>query len=213
MSGDSKVIRILTVDDHALLREGIAALVSGESDMKLVAEARNGEEAVEKFRTHRPDVTLMDLQMPTLNGIEAIQLIESEFPGARIIVLTTYTGDAQVLRALKAGARGYVLKGQVHRELLDAIRAVHAGQKRIPPEIASELAERAADDELTQREIEVLQSIAAGNANKVIADELSISQDTVKSHVSSILSKLGANDRTHAVMIGLQRGIIELPRG
>ena len=212
MSGDSKVIRILTVDDHALLREGIAALVSGESDMKLVAEARNGEEAVEKFRTHRPDVTLMDLQMPTLNGIEAIQLIESEFPGARIIVLTTYTGDAQVLRALKAGARGYVLKGQVHRELLDAIRAVHAGQKRIPAEIASELAERAADDELTQREIEVLQSIAAGNANKVIADELSISQDTVKSHVSSILSKLGANDRTHAVMIGLQRGIIELPR-
>lgn len=212
MSGDSKVIRILTVDDHALLREGIAALVNGEADMKLVAEARNGEEAVEKFRTHRPDVTLMDLQMPTLNGIEAIQLIESEFPGARIIVLTTYTGDAQVLRALKAGARGYVLKGQVHRELLDAIRAVHAGQKRIPPEIASELAERAADDELTEREIEVLQLIAAGNANKVIADELSISQDTVKSHVSSILSKLGANDRTHAVMIGLQRGIIELPR-
>lgn len=211
MSGDSKVIRILTVDDHALLREGIAALVNGEADMKLVAEARNGEEAVEKFRTHRPDVTLMDLQMPTLNGIEAIQLIESEFPGARIIVLTTYTGDAQVLRALKAGARGYVLKGQVHRELLDAIRAVHAGQKRIPPEIASELAERAADDELTEREIEVLQLIAAGNANKVIADELSISQDTVKSHVSSILSKLGANDRTHAVMIGLQRGIIELP--
>jgi DNA-binding NarL/FixJ family response regulator len=210
MKTDRKVIRILTVDDHALLREGIAALVNAEADMKLVGEAANGQEAVEKFRLHRPDVTLMDLQMPGLNGVEAIAKIRNEFADARIIVLTTYAGDMQALRALKAGARAYMLKGQVHRELLETIRAVHAGQKRIPPEIAAELAQHAADDDLTTREIEILRLIAAGNANKQIADQLSIGEATVKSHVTNILSKLGANDRTHAVTIGLKRGIIEL---
>jgi len=210
MGSDRKVIRILTVDDHALLREGIAALVNAEPDMKLVAEATTGEEAIEKFRQHRPDVTLMDLQMPGLNGCEAISRIQSEFPEAHIVVLTTYTGDAQVLRALRAGARGYILKGHVHRELLETIRAVHAGQKRIPPDIAAELAEHAADDALSPREIDVLRLIAAGNSNKLIADQLSIGEATVKSHVTNILSKLGANDRAHAVTIGLKRGIIEL---
>lgn len=210
MNIDPKPIRILTVDDHALLREGIAALVGAEADMKLVAEACNGQEAIEKFRSHRPDVTLMDLQMPGLNGIEAISQIRSEFPNARFIVLTTYTGDVQVLRAIRAGARAYILKGHVHRELLETIRAVHAGQKRIPPEVAAELADHAADDALTPREIDVLRLIAAGNANKNIADQLSISEATVKGHVTNIMSKLGANDRTHAVTIALTRGIIEL---
>src|SRR5712691_6916391 len=210
MPADAGPIRILTVDDHALLRQGIAALVNGESDMKLVAEACDGQEAIEKFRVHRPDVTLMDLQMPALNGIEAIIGIRSEFPNARIIVLTTYTGDVQVLRALKAGARGYILKGHVHKELLDTIRAVHAGQKRIPPDVAAELAEHAAEDDLTAREIDVLRLIAAGNANKEIAAQLSIGEETVKGHVTNILAKLGANDRTHAVTIGLKRGIIQL---
>ena len=210
MSVTPKLIRVLTVDDHPLLREGIAALVNAEPDMKLVAEASNGLDAVEKFRMHRPDVTLMDIQMPGLNGVEAISLIQSEFPGARIIVLTTYSGDAQVVGALRAGARAYLLKGNVHRELLETIRAVHAGQKRIPPEIAAELAQHVADDDLTPREIDVLRLIAAGNANKQIADQLSIGEATVKSHVTNILSKLGANDRAHAVTIGLKRGIIEL---
>jgi DNA-binding NarL/FixJ family response regulator len=210
MSSVPNQIRILTVDDHPLLREGIAALVNAERDMKLVAEASNGQEAVERFRLHRPDVTLMDLQMPGFNGIESIIKIQSEFPNARIIVLTTYTGDVQVLRALKAGARAYILKGHVHRELLETIRAVHAGKKRIPPEIAAELADHAAEDQLSPREIEVLRLIASGNANKLIADQLSISEETVKSHVTNILSKLGANDRTHAVTIGLRRGIIDL---
>ena len=203
-------IRVLAVDDHALLREGIAALVNAESDMKLVAEATNGQEGIEKFRVHRPDVTLMDLQMPGLNGIEAIIGIRSEFPSARIIVLTTYTGDVQVLRALRAGAQGYILKGHVRRELLDTIRAVHAGQKRIPPEVAAELADHATDDGLSSRELDVLRLIATGNANKEIACQLAIAEDTVKSHVTNILAKLGANDRTHAVTIGLKRGIIEL---
>jgi DNA-binding NarL/FixJ family response regulator len=210
MSIDPRLIRILTVDDHPLLRKGIAALVNAESDMKLVAEASNGKEAIEQFRLHRPDITLMDLQMPDLDGIEAISCIHGEFNNARIIVLTTYTGDVQVVRALKAGARGYVLKGHVHRQLLETIRAVHAGQKRIPPEIAVELADHAVDDELTSREIDVLRLIAAGNANKQIADQLAIGEATVKSHVTNILSKLGANDRSHAVTIGLKRGIIEL---
>lgn len=210
MSSAPKLIRILTVDDHPLLRKGIAALVNAEPDMKLVAEASNGQEAIESFRLHRPDVTLMDIQMPSFNGIEAISHIRSEFPDARIIVLTTYTGDAQVLRALKAGARAYVLKGHVHRELLETIRVVYAGQKRIPPDIAAELAEHATDDELTSREIEVLRLIAAGNSNKLVADQLSIGEATVKSHVTNILSKLSANDRAHAVTIGLKRGIIEL---
>jgi DNA-binding NarL/FixJ family response regulator len=204
------MIRVLTVDDHALLREGIAALVNAESDMKLIAEASNGQEAIEKFRLHRPDVTLMDLQMPALNGIEAIIGIRSEFPNARIIVLTMYVGDVQVLRALKAGARGYILKGHVPREPLDTIRAVHAGEKRITLEVAAELAEHTTEDELSLREIDVLRLIASGNANKEIAAQLSIVEDTVKSHVTNILAKLGANDRTHAVTIGLKRGIIEL---
>jgi len=203
-------IRILAVDDHPLLRKGIAALVNAEPDMKLVAEASNGHEAIEMFRQHRPDVTLMDLQMPDLNGTETIVRIQSDFPDARIVVLTTYTGDAQVLRALRAGARGYILKGHVHRELLDTIRAVHAGQKRIPPDVAAELAGHATDDALSAREIDVLRLIGAGNSNKLIADQLSIGEATVKSHVTNILSKLGANDRAHAVTIGLKRGIIEL---
>jgi DNA-binding NarL/FixJ family response regulator len=207
---DHSLIRILTVDDHPLLRKGIAALVNTEPDMKLVAEASNGEEAIEKFRLHRPEVTLMDVQMPGLNGIEAISRILSEFPDARIVVLTTYTGDAQVLRALKAGARAYMLKRHVHRELLETIRAVHAGQKRIPPELAADLADRSADDELTPREIDVLKLIAAGNANKEIADQLSIGEASVKSHVTNVLSKLDAKDRAHAVTIGLKRGIIDL---
>jgi DNA-binding NarL/FixJ family response regulator len=204
------LIRILTVDDHPLLRKGIAALVNAEPDLKLIAEASNGREAVEAFRAHQPDVTLMDLQMPEVDGLEAIITIRKEYPDARIVVLTTYTGDMQVLRALKAGARAYILKGQVHKELLDTIRAVHAGQKRIPPEIAAELADHATDDQLTGREIDVVRLIAAGNGNKQIADQLSIGEATVKSHVTNILSKLGANDRAHAVTIALKRGIIEL---
>jgi len=204
------MIGVLSVDDRPLLREGIAALVNAESDMKLIGEASNGQEAIAKFRLHRPDVTLMDLQMPALSGIEAIVGIRSEFPNARIIVLTTYTGDVQVLRALKAGARGYILKAHVRRELLDTIRAVHAGHKRIPPEVSAELAEHAEEDELTLREIDVLRLIAAGNANKEIAGQLAIAEETVKSHVTRILAKLGANDRTHAVTRALKRGIIEL---
>ena len=204
------VIRILTVDDHPLLRKGIAALVNAEADLKLVAEASNGKEAIDAFRTHQPDVTLMDLQMPGVDGLEAIGAIREEFPEAKIIVLTTYSGDTQVLRALKAGARGYLLKGHVHKELLDTIRAVHAGQKRIPPEIAAELAQHATDDPLTGREIDVLRLVSAGNSNKHIADQLAIGESTVKSHVTNIMSKLSANDRTHAVTIALKRGIIEL---
>jgi len=210
MAGVPSMIRILAVDDHPLLRKGIAALVNTEPDMKLVAEAANGEEAVESFRLYRPDVTLMDLQLPGVNGIEAIDRILGEFPDARIIVLTTYTGDAQVLRALRAGARAYILKGHVHRELLETIRTVHAGRKRIPPDIAVELAEHTTEDELSSREIEVLRLIAAGNSNKQIADQLCIEESTVKSHVTNILSKLSANDRAHAVTIGLKRGIIGL---
>jgi len=210
MAGVPSMIRILAVDDHPLLRKGIAALVNTEPDMKLVAEAANGEEAVESFRLYRPDVTLMDLQLPGVNGIEAINRILGEFPDARIVVLTTYTGDAQVLRALRAGARAYILKGHVHRELLETIRTVHAGRKRIPSDIAVELAEHTTEDELSSREIEVLRLIAAGNSNKQIADQLCIEESTVKSHVTNILSKLSANDRAHAVTIGLKRGIIAL---
>src|SRR5271166_4140413 len=210
MSVNPNLIRVLTVDDHPLLREGISALIKSERDMELVAEAADGDEAIKLFRLHRPDVTLMDLQMPKLNGTEAISRIRDEFPNAKIIVLTTYSGDVQVLRAIKAGARGYILKAHVGRELLEAIRSVHAGHKRIPPEIAAELAEHAADDALSSREMDVLRLVAAGNGNKQIADKLSIGETTVKSHMTNIFSKLGANDRAHAVTIGLQRGIIDL---
>jgi DNA-binding NarL/FixJ family response regulator len=189
MSADGSLIRILVVDDHSLVREGIATFIGGQSDMKLVAEASNGREAIQQFREHRPDVTLMDLQMPEMNGLDAIIAIRNEFREARIIVLTTYKGDVQVLRALKAGARAYLLKGLLRKELLETIRAVHAGEKRIPPEIASQLAEHAADDALTLREIDVLSLLAGGSANKLIADRLSITEETVKFHVRNILSK------------------------
>ena len=209
MAGRSP-IRILTVDDHPLLREGIAAVLANETDMAVVAEAGNGREAVEQFRAHRPDVTLMDLQMPDMNGTDAITAIRKDYPEARIIVLTTYGGDAQAVRALKAGAFGYLLKSMVRKELVETIRSVHAGKKRVPPEIAVEMAEHHADDALTEREIEVLREVAAGNANKVVALHLGISEETVKAHMRSILSKLGAHDRTHAVTIALRRGIIEI---
>src|SRR5262245_17353931 len=203
-------IRILTVDDHPVLREGIAAVLSGELDMTVVAEANNGEEAVEQFRNHRPDVTLMDLQMPIMNGTEAIHAIRKEFPDARIIVLTTYSGDAQATKALEAGASGYLLKNMLRKELVETIRCVHGGRKRIPPEVAIEMAEHHADDALSEREVEVLRLVAAGNSNKKVADHLFISEETVKAHLKNILSKLDANDRTHAVTIALKRGIIEI---
>jgi DNA-binding NarL/FixJ family response regulator len=210
VSDETTAIRVLAADDHPLLRHGIASLVNAQPDMELIAQAATGREAIEQFRRHRPDVTLMDVQMPDMSGIEAMIGIRGEFPDARIIVLTTYPGDVQVVRALRAGARGYLLKGSVHTDLVETIRAVHAGQKRVPAEIASELAEHAGEDELTSREMDVLRLIAMGNANKEIAAQLSIAEETVKSHVTRILGKLRANDRTHAVTIGLQRGIIQL---
>jgi DNA-binding NarL/FixJ family response regulator len=209
VSTDAGVIRILSVDDHPVLRGGIAALIAGQPDMQMIAESSNGREAIQQFRAHRPDITLMDLQMPEMSGLDAIIAIRSEFPDAKIIVLTTYAGDVQALRALQAGARAYLLKNLVHKELLDTIRAVHAGRKSMSPQISSELAEHAGDDALTRAEIDVLQLIAAGNANKQVADRLSIAEDTVKGRVKNILSKLGASDRTHAAMIGIKRGIIE----
>jgi len=208
MSAGIDAIRILAVDDHPIFRNGIAALLATQPDMQLVAEASNGREAVQQFRTHHPDITLMDLQMPEMNGLDAMMAIRGEFPDARIIVLTTYTGDVQVLRAMKVGARAYLLKTLLDKELLDTIRAVHAGKKAISAEVSYELAEHSTDDALTLGEIEVLQLIAAGNANKQIAAQLSLTEDTAKGRVKSILSKLGANDRTHAAMIGVKRGII-----
>src|SRR6202522_538348 len=210
MNAPPSPIRILLADDHPVLRHGIQALAADECDMQFVAEASSGHEAIEQFRKHQPDVTLLDLQMPDMNGIDAMIAIRNEFPDARFIILTTYAGDVQVSRALKAGARAYLLKSLLRKELLDTIRAVHAGQKRIPSDLAAQVADHIADDSLTPREIDVLRLIAAGNANKLIADQLSIAEETVKGHVKNILSKLGANDRTHAVTIGLKRGIIEL---
>ncbi len=204
------MIRVLSVDDHPLLLEGIAGLLSIQPDMELAAEACNGREAVELFRRHRPDITLMDLQMPEMDGIDATSAICSEFPGSRIIVLTTYVGDIQVKRALRAGARAYLLKGLLRKELIETIRAVHAGHKRMSPEVAAEIAEHSSDDSLTGREIEVLRLIAGGNANKEIAARLSITEETVKGYVKNVLAKLCAKDRTHAVTIGLKRGIIDL---
>jgi DNA-binding NarL/FixJ family response regulator len=202
-------IRIMAADDHMLLRKGIAAIIASQPDMSLVAEASNGREAVEQYRMHRPDITLMDLQMPEMNGLDAMIAIRTEFPEARIIMLTTYTGDVQVLRAMKVGARGYLLKTLLDKELLETIRAVHGGKKMLSAEASYELAEHATSDALTPAEIDVLRLIAAGHANKQIAARLSITEDTVKGRVKSILSKLGANDRTHAAMIGVRRGIIQ----
>jgi len=203
-------IRILCVDDHPLLREGIAALMEGQADITIAGSAANGRQAVELFGRLRPDVTLMDLRMPDMDGIRAIALIREQFPDARIIVLTTYPGDVQALGALKAGAMGYLLKSSLGTELLDAIRTVHIGKRFIPPEIATELGRHAADEALTAREIEVLRCAAAGNSNKQIARELGISEATVKAHIRSLLPKLSANDRTHAVTIALKRGIFDL---
>src|SRR6202051_3824694 len=208
-AGCASVHRFWEVGDHPVVRQGIAGLVAVHSDMSLVAEASNGREAIQQFRAHHPDVTLMDLQMPEMGGVDAMIAIRGEFPEARIIVLTTYTGDVQVLRALKAGARAYLLKNLLHKELLETIRAVHAGKKTVSPEVSFQLAEHATDDALTPAEVSVLRLIAEGNANKQIADRLSITEETVKGRVKNILSKLGANDRTHAAMIGLRRGIIE----
>jgi len=210
VSSDPSLIRVLAVDDHPVLRQGIAGLIASQLDMRLVGEASNGLEAIQQFRALRPDVTLMDLQMPQMNGIDAISAIRGEFPEARIIVLTTYAGDVQALRAMKAGARGYLLKNLLYKELLDTIRAVHAGKKTLSPEISYQLAEHATDEALSPAEISVLRLIAAGNGNKQIAHQLSVTEETVKGRVKNILSKLGANDRTHAVLIGLKRGIIEL---
>jgi DNA-binding NarL/FixJ family response regulator len=209
MTADASSIRILAVDDHSIVREGVAALVATQSDMNLVAQASDGREAIQQFRTHRPDVTLMDLQMPQMNGLDSTIAIRVEFPQARIIVLAGNIGDVQVLRALKAGARACVLKNLSHKDLLETIRAVHAGKRFLSPEASYQLAEHATDDALTPAEIRVLHLIAEGNANKEIAAQLSISEETVKCQVRNILSKLGANDRTHAAMIGLKRGIIE----
>ena len=209
MSTGGPRIRILAVDDHPIVRQGIARLVGIQPDMILVGEASNGREAMQQFRTQHPDVTLMDLQMPEMNGLDALIAIRNEFPDARIIMLTTYAGDVQILRALKAGAQGYLLKNTLHKELLERIRAVHAGRKTISADASYELTEHATDEALTPAEVRVLRLIAAGNANKEIAEQLSISEETVKGQVRNILSKLGAKDRTHAAMIGLKRGIID----
>jgi DNA-binding NarL/FixJ family response regulator len=206
----SQTIRVLTVDDHPLLREGINGTVNAQPGMSVVAEAADGDEAIASYRTHRPDITLMDLRLPKKSGIEAIAAIRGEFPTARIIVLTTYAGDVQALRAFRSGASGYLLKTMLRTELVDTIRRVHAGQRRVPPEIAAEMAEHAGDDVLSAREIEVLRHVAAGNSNKIIASNLNLSEHTVKGHIKNVLSKLGASDRTHAVMIALRRGFLDM---
>jgi len=206
----SHMIRVLTVDDHPLLREGINGTVNAQPGMTVVAEAADGDEAIASFRTHRPDITLMDLRLPRTSGIEAITAIRNEFPTARIIVLTTYAGDVQALRAFRSGASGYLLKTMLRTELVDTIRRVHAGQRRVPPEIAAEMAQHAGEDVLSPREIEVLRHVAAGNSNKAIASNLNLSEHTIKGHIKNILSKLGASDRTHAVMIALKRGFLDM---
>jgi DNA-binding NarL/FixJ family response regulator len=210
MSSHSQPIRILVVDDHPLLRAGVAALIGTQEDMLIVGEATSGREAIESFRALRPDVTLMDIQMADMNGIDAILAIRTEFPNAKMIVLTTYEGDALAYRALKAGARAYLLKSLVRKDLLNTVREVNAGHKHIQSEVAARLADHAADDRLTEREVQVLILMGDGNSNKLIADKLSIAEHTVKGHVKSILSKLGASDRTHAVKLGLKRGITQL---
>ena len=210
MSSERAQIRMLVVDDHPVVRQGIAVLVGTQADMTLIAEASNGREAIQQFRAHRPDITIMDLQMPEMNGLDALIAIRGEFPDAKIIVLTTYAGDVQILRALKSGAQGYLLKNSFHKELVDTIRTVHAGKKALSPEASYQIAEHSTDDALTPDEVSVLRLIAAGNANKQIADQLSITEETVKSRVKNILSKLGAQDRTQAAVIGLKRGIIDI---
>src|SRR5215470_4351539 len=207
---DQTRIRILCVDDHPLLREGITAIINNQSDMSLVAEATNGSEAIQKFRDHQPDVTLMDLRLPDMSGIDALIAIRADFPEARIIMLTTFEGDVEIQRSLEAGARGYLLKSMPPKELVEAIRQVHAGKKRIPPQLAARLAEHLGDESLTEREIEVLRHIAGGNRNRDIAERLFISEETVKVHIKHIMEKLGATDRTQAIAIAVRRGIIEL---
>jgi DNA-binding NarL/FixJ family response regulator len=206
---ETRQIRVLVVDDHPFLREGIAAAINGQKDMILVGEATNGLEALESFRSLRPDVTLMDIHLPGMSGIEAMLAIRAEFPTARIVVLTAYRGDIQALKAFKAGAVGYLLKNMLRKELLDTIRIVHAGRRRIPDEIAKELGEHSLEDTLTEREIEVLKMVASGTSNKVIASQMSLAEPTVKSHLKNIFQKLGANDRTHAVTIAIRRGYID----
>jgi two-component system, NarL family, response regulator len=210
MSDGGSRIRVLAVDDHPLVREGVAGLVGVQPDMTLVGQAVNGRDAIQQFRAHRPDVTLMDLQMPEMSGVDALIAIRTEFPDARVIVLTTYEGDVHILRALKAGALAYLLKNTLHSELLQTIRTVHAGRRTLSPEVSFQVAQHVNDQALTPAEVLVLRLIAAGNANKEIADQLHVTEDTVKGRVKSILAKLDANDRTHAAIIGLKRGIIEL---
>jgi len=205
-----RVIRVMAVDDHPLMMAGIVGEINAQADMHVVAEASDGDEALVLFQKHRPDVTLMDIRMPRVNGIAAISSIREQFPQARIIVLTTSAGDVQAVRAFKAGAVGYLLKNLLRRELVDTIRLVHKGQKRIPPEVAQQIAEHAADDSITSRELDVLRGVANGNSNKIIADDLNISEHTVKNHVKNILSKLNASDRTHAVMIAIKRGFLDM---
>jgi DNA-binding NarL/FixJ family response regulator len=204
------VIRVMAVDDHPLMMAGIVGEINAQTDMRVVGEASDGDEALALFRRHRPDVTLMDIRMPKVNGIAAIASIRQEFPQARIVVLTTAAGDVQAVRAFKAGAVGYLLKNLLRTELVETIRLVHNGHKRIPPEIAQQIAEHAADDSITTRELDVLRGVANGNSNKIIASDLNISEHTVKNHLKSILSKLNASDRTHAVMIALKRGFLEM---